>query len=381
MYELERPVWAQVDLDQLAENMRAIQRAVPGKRIMSVVKGDAYGHGMIPVARTFKSCGIRDFAVALLGEAVELREKDPESTIMVLGYSDPRGARIAISEGITSTVFDYSVAEEFSKEACRLGKEAKIAIVLDSGMGRIGYVPSPKTLEEIQAIAKLPGLRLEEFFSHFATADARDPREAKRQLARYEAFRQELAEVGVHFKHYHMANSAAILNHTGSLMDTVRPGIIQYGYYPRAKEPSKSIKVSPVLTWKTKLIQVKEVAQGTPIGYSQTWRAPRTSLIGTIPLGYADGLTRALSNKGRVLIRGAAAPIRGLVCMDQCMVDLTQIPKARVGDEVTVLGTDGGAVYDADDMAKDLSTISYEVLCDISRRVPRKYIHGKKEGQ
>lgn len=369
-----RPAWAEIDLNVLKDNIRSIQAGAPGKRVISVVKANAYGHGMLPVAEAIRQCGVRDFAVAILGEALELRAADPDSSILILGYTPGELAAQAVAADLTVTVYSLEVARQFAAEARRQGKTVKLAVALDTGMSRIGFPATDESLQEIIAISQLPGIILEELFTHFSTADETDKTYSHLQMQRYHNMKQGLDGAGVRFTHYHMANSAAIIDLPEAHYDSVRPGIIQYGYYPSDEVAMDRVKVRPILSLYAGLAMVKPLAAGIPVGYGNTWTASRESVIGTIPVGYADGYNRRLSNRGQVLFQGKALPIRGRVCMDQFMVDLTDGPSASQGDVVTLLGQSGDVAYWADDMAKDLGTISYEVTCNISLRVPRKYI-------
>ena len=368
-----RPVWAEVNLGVLKENMRNIQQAAKGKRVISVVKANAYGHGMIPVAAAIKECEVRDFAVAILAEAMELRASDPESSIMILGYTPGEEAEPVVANELTVTVITQAEAFKFQEEAVRQDKKVKFAIPLDTGMSRIGFPCTADSVKLIAEIANRPNVVMEELFSHFSTADVEDKTYSHLQLERYLEMKKALEAAGVHFNHYHMANSAAITDLPEAHFDTVRPGIIQYGYSQSTlKSPPATVR--PILSWRAKIAYVKTIPEGVPVSYGNTWVSSRESVIGTIPLGYADGFNRLLSNKGHVLVNGKSAPIRGRVCMDQFMIDLTDIPTAKAGDIVTLLGEDGPHSYWADDMGDEVGTISYEIVCDISARVPRKYI-------
>lgn len=369
-----RPAWAEIDLNVLKDNIRSIQAGAPGKRVISVVKANAYGHGMLPVAEAIRQCGVRDFAVAILGEALELRTADPDSSILILGYTPGELAAQAVAADLTVTVYSLETARQFAAEARRQGRTVKLAVALDTGMSRIGFPATDESVQEIIAISQLPGIILEELFTHFSTADETDKTYSHLQMQRYHNMKQGLDGAGVRFTHYHMANSAAIIDLPEAHYDSVRPGIIQYGYYPSDEVAMDRVKVRPILSLYAGLAMVKPLAAGIPVGYGNTWTASRESVIGTIPVGYADGYNRRLSNRGQVLFQGKALPIRGRVCMDQFMVDLTDGPPASQGDVVTLLGQSGDLAYWADDMAKDLGTISYEVTCNISLRVPRKYI-------
>lgn len=368
-----RPVWAEVNLSVLKQNMENIKTAAKGKRIISVVKANAYGHGMIPVAAAFKECGVHDFAVAILAEAMELREHDPASSIMILGFTPGEEAAVVVANDLTVTVITVEDAMKFQQEAVRQNKTVKLSVALDTGMSRIGFACTPESVRKIAEIAKQSNVVMEELFSHFSTADGEDKTYSHLQLARYLEMKKALEEAGVRFNHYHMANSASITDLPEAHFDTVRPGIIQYGY-SQSTLAVQTCKVRPVMSWRANIALVKTIAAGTPVSYGNTWIADKESVIGTIPMGYADGFNRLLSNKGHVLIHGQFALIRGRVCMDQFMIDLTEIPGVRAGETVTLLGEDGALNYWADDMGAQVGTISYEIVCNISARVPRKYI-------
>lgn len=368
-----RPVWAEVDLGILKENIRSIRETAGGRRIISVVKADAYGHGMKEVAGAIKDTGVRDFAVAILAEALELRTSDPDSSIMILGYTPGEMAFWVIENELTATVFTVAEARKFQMEAQRLGKKVKLAVAIDTGMSRIGFPSNDDSVQAIQEISEMPDVILEELFTHFSTADETDKTYSRLQISRYEGMKAKLDQSGVRFNHYHMANSAAISDLPEAHFDTVRPGIIQYGYYPSNETRRDELSIRPILSWYANIALVKEIQEGTPVSYGNTWTAPKKSLIATIPMGYADGVNRLLSNKGKVLVGGREAPIRGRVCMDQFMVDVTEIEGVKAGDRVTFIGADGDLNWWADAMASELGTISYEILCDVGVRVPRVY--------
>lgn len=374
-YFAGRPAWAEIDLGKLKENVRNIQKQANGKRVMCVVKANAYGHGMLPVAKAMRSVDIQDFAVAILNEALELRADDATSSILILGYTPNEMAGPAIENDLTVTVYSLEAAKAFNAEAGRQNKQVKLAVALDTGMSRIGYRPGKESLEEIVQIAQLPHVILEELFTHFSTADELDKTYSSSQVEKFIKMKADLEALGVTFNHYHMANSAAIIDLPEAYFDTVRPGIIQYGYYPSDEVHKDRLKIQPILSLYAGIAMVKDLKAGTPVGYGNTWTGAADAIIGTIPVGYADGYNRLLSNRGKVLFKGKELPIRGRVCMDQFMIELTEVPEAATGDVVTLLGEDGDKSYWADDMAKDLDTISYEITCNIGSRVPRKYIN------
>ncbi len=373
MFTDQRPVWAEVHLDRLEFNYNSIKNLAKGKRILSVVKADAYGHGMEPVATKIKSMGIKDFAVAILDEAIEFRTFDKESSIMVLGFTPGESAKRAIENNVTVTVYRLSEAKKFSDEAVKLDKTIKLAVALDTGMSRIGFQINEASADEIKEISKLPKVQMEELFTHFSKADDADKTYSQKQIEKYRWMVGQLNDRGVKFNHYHMANSAAIIDLTEAHFDTVRPGIVQYGYQPSDEVHKERLPLKPILDWKAKIVLVKTIAKGTPVSYGNTFVAEKDTVIGTIPLGYADGYSRSLSSKGSIIYKGKLCPIVGRVCMDQMMVDLSGVENPTEGDTVILLGKDGDVKYDGDDMAKTINTISYEITCDIGKRVPRRY--------
>lgn len=380
MFNTERPVWTEVDLSKLQHNIENIRKRVGDRRIICVVKANAYGHGMKFTQEKMKRMGITDFAVAILYEALDLRGNDKDSSILILGFTPGEAAKEVIENDITASVFTFEEAEKFSREAVKLGKNVKLAAVLDTGMSRIGInTRDPeKAADTVEKISKLPNVIIEEMFSHFSTADEKDKTYSNLQLGRFLKVAEILKDRGVKINHMHHANSAGIIDIPESHLDTVRPGIIQYGYYPSEDVEKENLDIVPILSWKAKIVMVKEIDEGTPVSYGNTFVADKKTVIGTIPLGYADGYSRALSNKGYVLVKGKKAPVTGRICMDQFMVDLTGIEGVRAGDTAVLIGKDGDLEITADDLGKMLGTISYEITCDISQRVTRKYVEDGK---
>ena len=366
-----RPAWAQIDLGALAHNYSEIKKKLkPGARLCAVVKADAYGHGAVPVARAAVAAGASYLAAAVLSEGIELREAGFTEPILLLGLVLPEDARDVVHYGITQTVCDLELARALSAEAVRQNRTAKVHLKVDTGMGRIGVRP-----EEIGAlaaeIAALPGVEVEGMFSHFAMADCRDKSYTQQQL---EKFRQAIAAVRAHGVRpvlCHIAESAAILEIPEAHFDMVRAGVIQYGLWPSA-EVSHPIDIRPLMKLQARVVWLKTLKKGESVGYGRAFVAARDCRIATLPIGYADGYIRAYGAQGWVEIHGKRAKIAGKVCMDQVMVDVTDIPDVQIGDVATLFGS---RTLTIDDAASWLGTINYEIPCLISPRVPRVYVN------
>ena len=373
-----RPVWVEINLDNIINNIKEIKKNINGKEIIAVVKANAYGHGAIDVAPILIENGADKLAVAMLGEALELRESGIKAPILILGYTDVSFADMIINNNIEQTVYSLEYAKELSKKAEALGKTAKIHIAVDTGMGRIGFLPNKKSIEEVVEISKLNNLNITGVFTHFSNADEEDKSYAHEQIEKFDFFIKGSEERGVNLGIKHISNSASIIDIEDEHYDAIRPGIILYGYYPSDYVNKDKLKLMPALSLKCQVIHVKELSKGEYIGYGRTFMTERNSIIATLPIGYADGYIRGLHEKAHVIINGKLAPIVGRICMDQCMIDVTDIGPVKVGDEVILLGEKNGLKIDADDMAKMLDTINYEILCMIGRRVPRAYIKDGK---
>jgi alanine racemase len=373
-----RPVWAEVDLDKLAHNMREIRRNSMSKDIIAVIKADGYGHGALDIAPTLLENGATRIAVAVLNEAVELRRGGIEAPIMVLGFTPPSLIDMLIRYDIEQTVYSYDLAKEISRLAKNKNKTARLHIALDTGMGRIGFLPNEESVEQVYKISKLPNIIIEGLYSHFSSADEEDKSYTNMQLDRYTGFYNKLVEKGVRINLRHIANSAAIIDMPQSHFEAVRPGIILYGYYPSDEVLKGKIDLKPVMSLKTNIVHIKKLPSGEYISYGRKFQTPRESVIATLPVGYADGYTRLLFNKAKVIINGHFVPVIGRICMDQCMVDVTDIENVKVGDEVILIGEQGDLKFTADHIAELLGTINYEITCMISKRVPRVYIKGGK---
>lgn len=378
MNEIIRPVWAEIDLDALAYNMRNIKKIVKEKEVIGVVKADAYGHGAVEVSKVLVENGASRLAVAVITEAVELRKNDIKAPIMILGYTPLEFGEILINNDIEQTVYDLEYAKKLSDTALNIGKKAKIHIALDTGMGRIGFLPNEDSLKEVLEIASLKGIEIVGIFTHFSTADEENKEYTYEQFSKIKKFNNMLLEKGVDIPLKHASNSGAIIDLPETYLDCVRAGIILYGYYPSDEVKKESLPLKPVLTLKTKIVHVKNLDKDMYISYGRTFKTERDSIIATIPIGYADGYSRLLSGKAKVIINGKFAKVVGRICMDQCMIDVTDVGDVKVGDEVILLGEDNNLKFNADDMAEIIGTINYDILCMIKHRIPRVYIKDNK---
>lgn len=378
-YKLTR-AWAEINLDHIAHNVREIRRLV-GKRteIMAVVKADAYGHGVLETVQTMIENGVTRIAVSMLDEAIQLRKIGIDIPILVLSYTSPLRADEILKYHITQTVYSHELAVALSEEAVRQGTKARIHIKIDTGMSRVGFQPGYSAVKDVVEIQKLPGIIVEGIFSHFATADEQDRSYTLRQMELFESILSELHRIGILIPIRHIANSAAILQYPETHMDLVRPGIILYGIYPSHEVNTGLIDLKPAMTFKAKVTLVKWIDEGTSVSYGRKFAAPRKTKVATIPVGYADGYSRLLTGKGRVLVNGQYAPVIGTICMDQCMIDITDIDgEVAVGDEVVLLGRQGNAEITADEIADLMGTIPYELVCIIGKRIPRVYFKNGK---
>lgn len=378
MDKIMRPVWAEIDLDILANNMRNIKKLAGDKEVMAVVKADAYGHGALDVAPCLLENGASRLAVAMLTEAVELRNNNITAPIMILGYTPIYLGEELIKYNIEQTIYDLNYAKELSNLAIKLNKKAKIHIALDTGMGRIGFLPTDESFNAICEICNLPGLDVIGIFTHFSSSDEKNKEYTQYQFNQIYNFieRLEVNEINIPLKH--ASNSAAIIDLPNTYLDAVRAGIILYGYYPSDEVKKDNLSIKPALTLKAKIAHVKELDSGMYISYNRTFKTSRKSKIATIPIGYADGYIRTLKHEAKVIVNGQLAPIVGNICMDQFMIDVTDIDNVKSGDEVILLGESNEVKFNADDLAKCMNSINYEVLCLLKNRVPRAYIKNGK---
>ena len=368
-------VQAKVNLDAIRHNLLEIRKKLnDGTMLMAIIKADAYGHGAVPLAKSIGESGKIDYyGVAIIEEAVELREAGIHKPILILGYTPKEQYDLVVAHNVAQTVFQYEMAEALSIEAKRQGRTAKIHIKVDTGMTRIGYTDTIESIEEIKKIAALENIEIEGLFSHFARADETDKTSTKLQLERYMAFVDLLEREGIHIPVKHIANSAGIIEFPQAYFNMVRCGIATYGIYPSDMVNQEEIKLIPAMEIKTHVIYVKEVEPGVGVSYGASYVTDRRTKIATIPVGYADGYSRNLSNLGKVIIHGQFAPILGRICMDQFMVDVTDIKDVKQGDIVTLLGSDGDVCLSAELVSEWSHSFAYELVCTVGKRIPRVY--------
>jgi len=368
-----RPTWAEIDLGAFRHNFKEIKRKLKkGTSLLPVVKADGYGHGMEEIARASLSCGAKLLGVANIEEGIFLRKKGITAPILILGSVYPLSNFTHILRyNLTPAICSLQASQELSKIAQRRKKKVRVHIKVDTGMGRIG-VSAENAVSLVKKVIQLPGIIIEGIFTHLAAADS-DYQFTMEQIGKFQSVINELKGDNINIKYKHAANSTAILRYSDAHFNLARPGISLYGLAP-FEGAEREINLKPVMQLKTKIVFIKRVKKGTSVSYGRTWRAERDSIIGTLPIGYADGYNRLLSNRGEVLIRGKRIPIVGRVCMDMCMVDITSLPDVKVGEEVVLIGSQGKENITADEIAKLIGTISYEVVCGISKRVPRKLI-------
>lgn len=366
--------WAEISLSAIGHNIEEVRkRLAPGVRLLAVIKADAYGHGAVRVGKYLED-RVNYFAVATLEEAVELRENGIRLPILILGYTSPSQYEDLVAFDITQTIYSRETAELLDREAANQGKKAGIHIALDTGMTRIGFQVTEEDADVIAAIGRLPHLKMEGLFTHFACADQKDKTYCSGQLEKFNRMVRMLEEREVEIPLKHVCNSAGIMEFDDFRYDMVRSGIVTYGLYPSEEVRKERLDLIPALEWKSRVIHVKEVGNGLGVSYGATYvtHEGRTR-IATVSAGYADGYPRALSSKGRVLIHGQYAPILGRVCMDQFMVDVSGIPDVRVEDVVTLVGRDGENSISIEEIADPAARFNYEMACGISRRVTRVY--------
>ena len=380
MEKILRRTWAQIDLDAAGENIRQIKAHIsPGAKLCATVKADCYGHGYEHMVAAMAAAGADWFAVSNLPEALQLRRCGVSQPVLILGYTPPEQAQALALNDVSQTVFCADYAHALSAAAVEAGVEVNVHIKIDTGMSRLGFfcqdsAADAPALDEAAAVCRLPGLRPEGIFTHFSSADCADGEVFTR--LQYDLFLsavQGLEERGVSFELRHCSNSAAILEYPEMNFDMVRAGIILYGLYPSA-DIEKTVPLTPLMEVKTVISMIKTVPPGTPFSYGRPAEIQRETTVATVPIGYADGYPRALSNRAYMLVNGRKAPVVGNICMDQCMLDITGIPGVQAGQTVTVFGRDNGAFLPVETLAALTGTINYEVTCGLSRRVPRVYL-------
>ena len=378
-YKLNR-AWAEINLDHIAHNVREIRHITNKKaEIMGVVKADAYGHGVMEVTKTLLGNGVSRLAVSMLDEAIQLRKNGVCVPILVLSYTDPVRAEEVIDYDITQTVFSHDLAGALSAAAVKLDKKVKIHIKIDTGMTRVGFMPGYSAVKNVVEISRLPGIIIEGLFTHFASADEKDKSYTYMQFERFMSIWNELSRIGVYIPIKHVSNSAAVTEFPEMHLDMVRPGIILYGLYPSEEVDKGRIHLKPAMSLKANVILVKDVEEGTCVSYGRIFTTGRDSRIATIPIGYADGYSRLLNSKGRVLVNGEIVPVVGKICMDQCMIDVTDIAgEVNVGDEAVLFGRQGDREITVEEVAAQIGTVNYEVVCIVGKRIPRVYLQDGK---
>ena len=364
-----------IDLDAIRHNIQEVKKRA-GVPVMAIIKADAYGHGAVEIARHLdEDCAF--FGVSSMLEALELRRAEIEKPILILGYTPVEAFPDAIRLGIRPTIFHYEDALALSLVAQKLGLTAHFHFAVDTGMSRIGFQVTPEDADICAAIARLPGLDPEGLFSHFATADCADLTRARRQMEQFDRFYEMLQDRGVSVKIRHLDNSAGVMNFRCKY-EMVRSGIVTYGMYPSDEVDPQALDLRPALRWESRITHLKTLEAGREIGYGGAYTTTAPTRVATIPVGYADGYRRSLSGRFYVLIRGKKAPILGRICMDQMMVDVTEIPEAQLNDTVVLVGSSAEERITVEEIAARQDSFNYEFVCGISRRVPRVYLMNGK---
>ncbi|WP_338542179.1 alanine racemase [Paenibacillus tundrae] len=380
MQEQYRPTQAEINLDHLCDNVEAFREALPkGMKLLACVKANAYGHGAVETARGLEQYGVDYLSVAFLDEALELRQHGIKLPILVLGYTPPEGVAVAWEHDITITLYSREVLDAIRNlNAGKFTGKLKVHIKIDSGMGRLGLLPGKDAVAFVQEVASLDQVMLEGMFTHFAKADEADKTYTLEQYRRFQSVVEALRDQGCVIPIIHTANSAAAIDTPNLSYDMVRVGISLYGLYPSTEVNHQVVKLSPVLTLKTKAVLVKTLPPHWGISYGTRYVTQENERIATLPIGYADGFSRMLTGKAQVLVRGRRVPVVGTICMDQCMVSLQsfaeEAEEIQVGEEVVLIGHQSGECITVDEVAAQLGTIPYEVICMMAHRIPRIYL-------
>ncbi len=373
-------VYAEVNLDAVSHNIARMEKII-GKdtKIMGVIKADGYGHGAVPIGKELEKLeSVWGYAVATAEEAEILRRNGLKKPVLILGAVFPEKYGILAEKEIRPAVFSMKQARELQDFAEGCGKPIRVHLKIDTGLSRLGFQVTEEAAEELAQIVKMPHMIVEGIFTHFAMADARDKTMAKDQMRQFQRMQEMLKLLGVSIPISHCANSAAMIDMPESNMSLVRAGISLYGMWPSAEVRKENINLQPALSLKSRIVFLKELEPGRTISYGASYETKKLQRIATIPVGYADGYPRSLSNRGYVLIHGKPAPICGRICMDQFMVDVTDIPEAEEGDEVTLVGKDGSREISMEEIGELSGRFNYEFACDLGKRIPRVY---RKEGK
>lgn len=376
--KLLRPTWVEITLSKLQRNYEGVRKLAGSRKVMAVVKADAYGHGAVPVAKSLAACGVDWFGVATVEEALELRAAGIGQPVLLLGglyMSDPAHL---IEYRLTPSVSSTARLDTYAQCARRYGRPIEFHLKIDTGMGRLG-LPPDRLASFVEHYRELEGLHLKGFLTHLASAEDLVASQTEEQSGRFRAALERLHSFKIDPEWVHVSNSAALLAGLDFPENLVRIGALLYGYclplsFPRGRETPELPEFEPVLTFKSRVVFLKDVPSGAPLGYGASFHTRRPSRIATVPVGYADGLSRALSNRGRAIVRDHCAKIVGNISMDLSLLDVTDIPGVAVGDEVTLIGKSAHCSITASEIARDLGTVPYEVLCSIGKRVPRLYV-------
>lgn len=366
-------VKALIDLDAIYGNIeRTKEKLSPGTRLLAVIKANAYGHGAVAVSKVLDPLADM-YGVAVVEEGIELRKSGCDKPILILGTVPAEQYKDALAYHITPTLYTYDMAVEYRKEARRQNCTGKAHIKLDTGMGRIGFLPNEESIDVIEKICRLSDIEIEGCFTHMARADEKEREATKKQFETYLWFTEELKKRGITFKIQHLANSASIMGYSELHMDMVRSGISTYGIYPSDEVDKSNLLLKPAMSIKARISYIKTLPAGSPVSYGGTYVTKEDVRVATVPVGYADGYPRALSGKADVLVHGRRAPVIGRVCMDQFMVDVTKIKDVSAGDWITLMGKEGEEEITVEELSYMAGSFPYEFVCGISLRVPREY--------
>lgn len=377
---LNRAVWVEVNLDHLAHNIREVRRVThKNAMVTAVIKADGYGHGAVHIAETLLENGADRLAVATLTEALQLRKHYKNTEILILGYTEADSVHLAVENDLIQTIYDDGQAHEFNRIAASMNKTLKVHIKLDTGMIRLGMMPTDETVKTIVKMTELSNLYVEGMYTHFARADEKDKSATKKQIDHFNHVKNGLEANRIVLDIYHVSNSAGIIDLSEYNYDMVRAGIMLYGLYPSDEVCHEDVKLKEVMSLHAKISRVQDVETEIGVSYGHQYITDKRTTIGTLPLGYADGYSRSLTFKSEAIIKGKGlkVPVIGRICMDQCMIDVTGID-VKMGDEVILFGRDGETEISIDDIANHLGTINYEIVCMINRRVPRVYTKSGK---
>jgi alanine racemase len=377
---IKRPAWVEVNLDNVVHNLNEVKRVVKeGTKICPVIKADAYKQGVMEIARTYIDEGVDMLAVAVLDEALEIRKELKDIPLLVLGYTPEESFGLAIENDITLTIYTYDQGLKINERCKLLDRYATLHIKVETGMNRLGFLPTEKSRDEIIELKKLERLGIEGIYTHMARADEYDKTAAKRQQRRFDDFYGMLAEKGLEIPLRHVSNSASIIDLPEFNYDMVRPGIMLTGLYPSDEVNKSNVELRQTITLKARIALIKTIQKGEGVSYGHKFLAHKEMRVGTLPLGYADGFSRLLSGKMEVSVNGVRCRILGRICMDQCVVDLTDLPDAKMGDEVIIYDDDRAKGLNIDQVADLLGTINYEIITMLDRRLPRLYMRNGEE--